>query len=154
MDSTRVGWWISVPLHLAFLGLAAVVIHEQFIPTVPQGTSFSWGWATPSVEFDRLSYPRESLERGPVLPDGPLTFLPAKPSGDIGLFGLPDRPPFHNCGSCCCFVWLYELPASVMLQLELRWWRPEVLAEERPRLEFRKVDRRRHGFRVGVYTWR
>lgn len=155
MKSTRIGWWISVPVHLAFLGLAAVVIHEQFIPTLPEGTSFSCGWATPQVEFDLLSYPRESLNRGPVLPDGPLTFLPAKPSGEIGLFGLPDSPPLgHKCGSCCCFAWLNELPPSVLLQLELHWWHPEVLTDARPRLEFRKVERRRNGVRVGVYTWR
>ncbi len=151
------GWWISVPLHLAFLGLAGVVMREQFFTTEPPGQSFSCGWAPPHVEFDRLSYPRDSTDPKPLLADGPLTFLPAKPSGQIGLWGYPAEPPFHNCGSCQCFRWLYELPPSVRLALELRWWRPEVLAEKRTGpelLQFRMIERRRHSFKVGVFSWR
>jgi hypothetical protein len=147
-----------VPLHAAFLLAAGVMIHERFIPMEPLGPGYLCGVSPSVVEFDRVTYPRERLDRKAVVPDAPLAFLPAKPSGDLGLNGLPERFPFHDCGSCCCFVYLYELPPSVLMALELRWWRPEVLRKDETfgdgRLELRSIERRKHGFRVGIYTWR
>jgi hypothetical protein len=111
--------------------------------------------------MERVEIPIERLGRIPLQIEPAHSLFGGRPSLGVDLSGLPGERPYHDCGSCGCFDYLYDLPAPVLLALSLKWWKPWVLKDDlqgQTSVPFQRTDvvirRRGNGSRIGIYTWK
>jgi hypothetical protein len=163
-SSTAISWTLSAGLHGALLLAAACSIGYQFVTIGGAGGSsptYQCGWMEYPNLLERVEIPIERWGRIPLQMEPPPALFGEQASLGVDLSGFPGELPYHNCGSCRCFDYLYELPAPVLLALSLKWWKPQVLRNDlqgQTSLPFQRTDvmirRRYNGSRIGIYTWK